>query len=300
MEYLDWKIAINGFADYLTLERALSANSTEAYLRDVRKLSEYAENKNIQPLGFTYTDAQDFLVEIGGWGLSRTSVGRTLSGARAFFNYLVHTDQLDGSPFELIENPRQQRKLPVSLSYSEVLDIFASVDLSDDLGHRNRAILECLYGCGLRASELTGLRFSDIFESDGVIRVVGKGNKQRLTPIATTTLKYLKFYLEQRIHLTAQHREDSDIIFLNRRGGKLSRVMIFNIVRDAAKKAGITKGIYPHVLRHSFATHLVDGGADIRAVQSMLGHSSISTTQIYTHISTMALRSAVEQLRPEL
>ncbi len=276
----------------------MSKNSTEAYLRDMAHLRGYAEAQNILPQSLTQNDIENFLASLHDKSLSRNSIIRMMSGIRGFFNFLLYSDKIDSSPFELIETPKTHRKLPDTLSYNDIVNIFTSIDLSDPLGHRNRAILEVLYGCGVRVSELTELRMNDIFEDEEVLRVVGKGDKQRLTPISSTTLRYLKLYLEQRRAMKPK-KDCGDVVFLNRRGGKLSRVMIFNIVRDTAAKAGITKEVHPHTLRHSFATHLVEGGADIRAVQQMLGHSSITTTEIYTHISISELRKAVELLRLE-
>ncbi len=298
MDIFTWEIAILGYKDYLVLERSLSKNSVSAYLRDMKFLQDYAMDSNIGVTEFSRKDATDFLASLSDKALSRTSVNRILSAIRGFFNYLIINDIIETSPMELIETVRIERKLPDVLSYSDILKMFESIDLSEPLAHRNRAILEMLYGCGLRATELTELTFDDIFEKENILRVVGKGNKQRLTPIAHTTLKFLKLYLEERKGAEVK-RGSENIVFLNRRGSKLSRVMIFNIVKEAAERAGINNNIHPHTLRHSFATHLVEGGADIRAVQEMLGHQSITTTEIYTHISLATLRNAVEQLRPE-
>ncbi len=261
-------------------------------------LCDYATQRDISPLEFSRSDAEDFLASLHDKALSRSSIARVISGVKSFFNYLVHSDRIEASPFDMVESPRISRPLPDILTYTEILDIFSAVDLSEPLGHRNRAILEVLYGCGLRATELTELTLDDIFFNDGILRVIGKGNHQRLVPICSTTLKYLRLYLEQRATTKIDSRSDN-IVFLSRRGKKLSRIMIFNIVREAAARAATQKDVHPHTLRHSFATHLVEGGADIRAVQQMLGHKSITTTEIYTHISLTTLRKAVELLRPE-
>lgn len=298
MDKNNWKIALLAFKEYLVLERGLSKNSSEAYMRDVRYLENYAQEHSIEPIEFSQSDAENFLASLTDKNLSRTSLARLLSGVRSFFNFLLLTDKIESSPFELIETPKLNRKIPDVLSYPDILKMFEAIDLSHSLGHRNRAILEVLYGCGIRASELTELRLGDIFEEEMVIRVVGKGDKQRLTPIAVTTMKFLKLYLEQRSALVGS-KSVNDYLFLNRRGNKLSRVMIFNIVRDAARLAGLAVEVHPHTLRHSFATHLMEGGADIRLVQLMLGHESITTTEIYTHTSISELRKAVELLRPE-
>ncbi len=291
-----WENALYGYRDYLVLERSLAENSTNAYLRDMAHLETYAQTMGIEPLEFTANDGENFIASLHDKNLSRSSITRILSGVRGFFNYLIHADKIEVSPFELIQSPKVQRPLPSVLNYSEIVSILDSVDLSNPLGHRNRAILEMLYGCGLRASELTDLTFSDLFLDEAILRVVGKGNRQRLVPISDTTIKFLKFYLDERVHIEPKHGSEN-VVFLNRRGAKLSRVMVFNIVRDAAENAGIKKEIHPHTLRHSFATHLMDGGADIRAVQAMLGHQNITTTEIYTHVSIDALRGAVEKIK---
>ncbi len=298
MELFTWEIAFFALRDFLILERGLSRNTVEAYLRDVGVLRDYCTGEGLLPTELTSSGAQNFMATVSQSGLKRSSVVRLMSGVRAFYDFLLHTDRMETSPFELLEMPTQGRKLPDYLSYEEVLSLFGAVDLSTPEGHRNRAILEMLYGCGLRASELTELRIADLFASEQVVRVIGKGNKQRLVPIAAQTLKYVQLYLEQRVEMHPKQGSE-DVLFLNRRGAKLSRVMIFNIVRGAATTAGIKKDVHPHTLRHSFATHLVEGGADIRAVQQMLGHQNIATTEIYTHVSISALRSAVEQLVPE-
>ncbi len=297
MYKFSWEIAISLYRDYLVLERSLSANTTSAYIRDMRYLVDYAKSNAIEPLDFTPSDAENFVVSLHDTSLQRTSVVRLISAVRGFYDFLIHSDRMESSPFEMIETPRMARKLPDVLSYSDIEKMLHSIDLSEPQGHRNRAIMELLYGCGLRASELTELRVEDIFEQEGVLRVMGKGSKQRLTPIAPLTMKYLKLYLQQRVHISAKSGSES-IVFLGRRGSKLSRVMIFNIVRDCGRRAGLEREVHPHTLRHSFATHLVEGGADIRAVQQMLGHSDITTTEIYTHIAMTTLRDAVEQLRP--
>ncbi|MFI3299202.1 MAG: tyrosine recombinase [Rikenellaceae bacterium] len=298
MNTFTWKIAILAFRDYLVLERRLSKNTIQAYMRDMRMLSDFATAETVNPLEFNHLSAQKYITHISERGLSRASVVRIISGARSFFIFLLHSDKIESSPFELIEMPASRRKLPDGLCYNEVIELFSAVDLSTPLGHRNRAILEMLYGCGLRVSELTELKLSDIFKAEGVVRVLGKGSKERLVPIASVTLKYIELYMAERREIQPK-KGSEEIVFLNRRGGKLSRVMIFNIVRDTARTAGIQKDVHPHTLRHSFATHLVEGGADIRAVQDMMGHASITTTEIYTHLSLSTLRSAVEQLLPD-
>ncbi len=298
MHNFSWEIAKTLFYDYLVLERSLSANTVSAYMRDMEYMVEYGKLNNISPLEFSASDAENFIASLSDKSLSRSSISRLISSLRTFYSYLMLTDRVDRSPFELMKTPSIPRPLPEVLSYDDILTILNSIDLSAAQGHRNRAIVEMLYGCGLRASEITELTMSDLFEKEMVVRVVGKGNKQRLVPLSSAVLRYLKLYFEQRIQQIPK-RGSEEIVFLNRRGGKLTRVMIFNIVRDAARKAGIATAIHPHTLRHSFATHLMEGGADIRAVQQMLGHEDISTTEIYTHVAISGLRKAVELLRPD-
>lgn len=295
---INWQIATANYKGYLVLERSLSKNSVAAYMRDIAKLSTYMASENIAPTKVCRSHIEGFMAHLSDSGINGTSMARTLSGVRSFFDFLMLTDKIENSPTELIKSPKIGRTLPHTLSYNEIMAIMTSVDLSSSEGHRNRAILEVLYSCGIRVSELTSLRISDLFLSGNVIRVIGKGNKQRLTPISDEAVKFLEFYLEQRRGLT-HHTDCEDILFLSRNGRKLNREMIFYIVRSAAAKAGIKKSVHPHTLRHSFASHLVQGGADILAVQQMLGHESVTTTEIYTHLELSALRSAVEQLAPD-
>lgn len=289
-----WRQALDNYLDYLRFERNLSAHSIDAYRRDTEQLSSFllSRSQPVAPENVTPSDIESFMSHLYDSGVGDSTQARTLSGIRSFFSYLLHTDRIDTLPTELIDSPRISRRLPDTLSYDEIRQMFDTIDLSTPLGHRNRAILEVLYSCGLRVSELVTLRLSDLFTTDGVIRVTGKGNKQRLVPIAPPAQRQLELYLSQRCQMPVQS-DSSDIVFLNRNGRRLTRVMIFTIIRRTASATGITKTISPHTLRHSFATHLLQGGADIRAVQELLGHESILTTEIYTHLELRDLRSAI-------
>ncbi|MEG1896581.1 MAG: tyrosine recombinase [Mucinivorans sp.] len=297
MKY-SWSLSREDYRAYLTLERALAANSVEAYMRDWAKYAAFFEARDISPVEVQSDDIQAFMSSLFDTKASDNSRARYLSSLRSFYGFLLHTSRIDTSPTDRLSSPIIRRRLPETLSYSEVLRIFDAVDLSQPLGHRNRAILEVLYSCGIRVSELTGLYLGDLFLSEGVIRVMGKGSKERLVPISNEAVRLLTIYIEQRRQMTPA-RGASDVLFLNQNGGKLTRVMIFYIVRDAALLAGIDRQIHPHTFRHSFASHLVNGGADIRAVQQMLGHESITTTEIYTHLDDRELRKSVELLVPE-
>lgn len=289
-----WQQALDSYREYLRFERGLSANSIEAYLRDAGQLAAFILGGNPkEPAAVTPTDIEAFMAHIYDTGSGDTTQARTLSGVRSFFTYLLHADRIETLPTELIDSPKVARKLPDTLSYEEIRRMIEGIDLGAPLGHRNRAILEVLYCCGLRVSELVGLRLSDIFSEEGIVRVTGKGNKQRLVPIADTALQQVELYLEQRRTMPVA-ADSADIVFLNQHGRKLTRVMIFTIIRKTAAAAGITKTVSPHTLRHSFATHLLQGGADIRAVQELLGHESILTTEIYTHLEMRDLRGAME------
>lgn len=289
-----WQQALDNYRDYLRFERGLSANSIEAYLRDAGQLAAFILGGDPkEPAAVTPADIEAFMAHIYDTGSGDTTQARILSGVRSFFTYLLHADRIETLPTELIDSPKVARKLPDTLSYDEIRRMIDSIDLSAALGHRNRAILEVLYCCGLRVSELVNLRLSDIFSEESVIRVTGKGDKQRLVPIADTALKQVELYLEQRRTMPVA-ADSADIVFLNQHGRKLTRVMIFTIIRKSAAAAGIAKTVSPHTLRHSFATHLLQGGADIRAVQELLGHESILTTEIYTHLEMRDLRGAME------
>ncbi|HNQ83537.1 MAG TPA: site-specific tyrosine recombinase XerD [Bacteroidales bacterium] len=297
---MNWNPYIKGFTSFLRLEKSLSGNSVEAYERDVVKLVEYLDinQLELQPKDITLAHLQDFVKWVNQLGMSARSQARIISGLKTFFKYLLLENTIRVNPAELLESPRTGRALPDTLNRVEIEQIFDAIDLSTDEGERNRTILEFLYGCGLRVSELTGLKISDIRFNEGFLSVIGKGNKQRLVPVGQKALKQLDIYIHQiRSHIPVQ-RGFEDIIFLNNRGKGLSRVMIFYIIKDLAEKAGVRKTISPHTFRHSFATHLIEGGADLRAVQEMLGHSSITTTEIYTHLDRDYLRSNILQYHP--
>jgi len=294
-----WKSYIKGFEAYLRLEKALSSNSIEAYLRDINKLEQYllASNQKLPPDKIKLKDLQEFIQWINKFGLSAKSQARIISGIKAFFKYLILEDLIRNNPSELLESPKIGRKLH-TLSKEEIDNLINTIDLSTPEGTRNKAILETLYGCGLRVSELINLQISNLYFKDGFIKITGKGDKERLVPIGKTAINNINIYLDQiRIHIKV-HKEFDDIVFLNRRGKKLSRVMIFMIVKNLVEKTGIKKTISPHTFRHSFATHLVEGGADLRAVQEMLGHESITTTEIYTHLDREYLRQAILDFHP--
>ncbi len=279
-----WNTAIADFAVYLRLEKSLSGNSVAAYRRDVEKLCNYACKKGVDsPIKLTHNNISEFLTTLYDAGISKRSQARILSGIKTFYKFLLLEEKIDRSPAELIETPKLGFYLPDVLSLQEIEALIAAIDVSRPDGHRNRAMLETLYGCGLRVSELIGLHLSDLFFDDGFIRVVGKGDKQRLVPIGSAAIREITRYLGQRRTGKIDPKSE-DIVFLNRTGRGLSRVMIFSIIKQLAAKTGLTKNISPHTFRHSFATHLIENGADLRAVQEMLGHESILTTEIYTHV----------------
>jgi integrase/recombinase XerD len=295
-----WQNYINGFKGYLKLEKSLANNSIEAYCRDIDKFSQYLElsQKNISPEQVTLSDLKEFIHWINDLGLSAKSQARLISGIKAFLKYLVLEDIIRQNPAELLESPKVGRKLPDTLSIEEINKIINAIDLSKPEGTRNKAILETLYGCGLRVSEVINLRISNLYFDEGFIKIKGKGNKERLVPIGSTAIKYINIYLEKiRSHIEVK-KESSDIVFLNKRGKGLSRVMIFLIIKYLANQIGLKKTISPHTFRHSFATHLIEGGADLRAVQEMLGHESITTTEIYTHLDRDYLRETILSFHP--
>lgn len=295
-----WDSYKKGFKAYLKLERSLSENSVQAYLDDVNKLAQFAETKgsNTQPKDLTKKDLRLFIEWIVELGLGTHTQARIISGIKAFYKYLALENLISIDPTELLESPKLGRKLPDTLSNADIELMLDSIDRSKPEGERNRAIIETLYACGLRVSELTELLISNLYLNEGFIRVIGKGNKERLVPIHENAIDSIQLYLEHiRVHIAIKPGNE-DILFLNRRGSKLSRVMIFYVIKDLAEKAGIRKSISPHTLRHSFATELVEHGADLRAVQEMLGHSSITTTEIYTHLDRQFLRKTVEQFHP--
>lgn len=295
-----WQAYKKGFRAWLQLEKSLSENSVDAYLHDVDLLTQYlsAAGKLIAPSSVELHDLREFLKWIGELGMTVASQARIISGLRSFFRYCLIEQVCSSNPTELLEAPKMRRKLPEVLAFSEIEAIIGSIDLSTPEGTRNRAILETMYSCGLRVSELVNLKLSGFYPELGFVRVTGKGDKERLVPIGQDALKYTRLYRENvRVHIPVKKGEE-DIVFLNRNGKRLSRVMIFYIIKDLARKAGITKIISPHSFRHSFATHLVEGGADLRAVQEMLGHESITTTEIYTHLDREYLRETLERFHP--
>lgn len=295
---MKWSVLLNNFESYLQLEKGLSENTLMAYAKDVQKLQNYAEeiNKTVEEL--EYNDLNAFVGALYDIGLSARSQARVVSGVKQFFDFLILEDVLKINPAELLEPPKIGRKLPEVLSIEEIDAMIEQIDLSKNEGHRNKAILETLYCCGLRVSELCDLKISQIFYEEGFVRVIGKGNKERLIPFAESVKKELNLYYDaMRKHMDIA-RGHEDFVFLNRRGKQLTRVMIFTIIKDLAEKAGIKKNISPHTFRHSFATHLLEGGANLRAIQDMLGHESILTTEIYTHVSNQAQREAILKYHP--
>jgi integrase/recombinase XerD len=297
---MTWSICIKQFEAYLQLEKSLSGNSVEAYLRDIRKMTQFLDSKGyrINPLDLQPAVIREFLEWINDLGMMPHSQARTLSGIRAFYKFLIMEDMLDADPTDTIEGPKLDRKLPDTLSFPEIEALFAAIDVSTPEGTRNKAMLETLYSSGLRVSELVDLRLSNLYETMGFIKVTGKGNKERLVPIGRDALKYTRIYLDEiRCHLAIKKGQE-DYIFLNRRGAKLTRVMVFTIIKDLVKKTGLNKQVSPHTFRHSFATHLIEGGADLRAVQEMLGHESITTTEIYTHLDRDYLQQIIKDFHP--
>ncbi len=298
---MNWKAAISSFKSYLLLERSLSVNTIESYLSDVQKLIQFLEmyHPDKGPLSVRGDDLEQFIRWVNELGLEGSSQSRLISGLRAFYKFLLVEDLVEEDPTDLLESPRLRRKIPEVLAYSEVQSMMSVIDLSDPHGHRNRAILEVLYACGLRVSELVGLRITNLFLDVGFVKVLGKNNKERLVPVGPEAAKHLRYYLEHiRPLLPVIKREDENIVFLNRRGARLSRVMVFLIVKETASIAGIKKNISPHTFRHTFATHLVEGGADLKAVQDMLGHESIITTEIYTHLDSEYLKETIYMFHP--
>lgn len=295
-----WEPYKKGFELYLKLEKSLSGHSTDAYAHDVEKLTTYLQEKGDLkgPEDITLKDLQGFLEWIGGLGMTASSQARIISGIRAFYKYCITEHVSNTDPTLLLEAPKVKRALPDVMSLEEIESIIAAIDLSRPEGGRNKAILETMYSCGLRVSEVVNLKISQLYLDVGFVRVLGKGDKERLVPIGREAIKFIKLYKNtQRNKVQAQQGEE-DILFLNKRGRRLSRVMIFLIIKDLALKAGVTKTVSPHTFRHSFATHLVEGGADLRAVQEMLGHESITTTEIYTHLDREFLRKTLEQFHP--
>ena len=295
---LSWTQAIKNFETWLRLEKSLSVNSIEAYISDIVRLETFfADNMNdISPDKVTYPGLRKFLSHLAAQNVNARTQARVVSGIRSFFRYLLIDGEIDENPASLIESPKTGIKLPEVLSVEEIDRIIGAIDLSKAEGHRNKAIIETLYSCGLRVSELVNLRITDIHYNEGFVTVTGKGDKQRLVPIGSKAIKEIDIYRADRNRLPVVL--DQNILFLNRRGRRLTRAMIFTIIKDLAAKAGIRKKISPHTFRHSFATHMIEAGADLRAVQEMLGHESILTTEIYTHIDRSFLRDTLIMFHP--
>jgi integrase/recombinase XerD len=297
---MDWKLALEGFKAYLKLERSLSHNSLDAYLRDVGKLQQYMELKGYKymPIAVPPSVISELMAYLNSLGLEASSQARTLSGIKTFYKYLLLEDLLDVAPTDLIEAPRLARKIPDVLSFEEIDMLLATIDLSKNNGLRDRAILEVLYACGLRVSELINLKRSNLYFHEGYITVIGKGDKERIVPIGDEAKKHLGFYLDH-VRVKIKTMPDyENFVFLNHRGKPLSRIWIFLIIKEATKVAGIEKNVSPHTFRHSFATHLIEGGADLKVVQDLLGHESITTTEVYTHLDTEYLRETVLMFHP--
>ncbi len=297
---MSWPSYLKGFKSYLQLEKSLAANTVEAYLRDIGKFVNYLETAELK-LNADETKLEHFegfVKAINELGFDAQSQARIIAGIRAFYRYLLMEDIISENPTELLTAPKLSRKLPDTLSVDEINALFSSIDLSTPEGVRNRAMLEVLYGCGLRVSEMTNLKISNLFLDVDFIKVIGKGDKERLVPIGSQAVKYIKMYKDEvRVNVPVQKGEE-DFLFLNRRGKGLKRMYVFLVIKECAAKIGLQKTISPHTFRHSFATHLIEGGADLRAVQEMLGHASITTTEIYTHLDRDFLRSTIMQFHP--
>ena len=298
---ISWQSALRDFWTYLKLERSLSENTIAAYLRDVKKVEDYLEIKQlieVTPVTITGEQLSDFIVFLSDFGLEMSSQARLISSIKAFFKFLLVHDLIEIDPTARLDAPRLARKLPEVLSYHEVQLLFETFDMSEKYATRNRAMLETLYACGLRVTELTELKISNLFLDIGFVKVIGKGNKERIVPIGDEAAKHIKFYLETDRKQLKIEPHNENFVFLNRRGKKLTRVMIFLIIKELVEKAGIQKIVSPHTFRHSFATHLLEGGADLRAIQDMLGHESITTTEIYTHLDIEYLKETVMTCHP--
>lgn len=296
---MNWTSYLKSYQSYLKIERGLSANTIESYCFDIEKLMLFLEHNNmdVSPIKIQEETLQQFIYEVSKEVNSR-SQARIISGLKSFFSYLIFEDYRNDNPLELIESPRLGRKLPDTLSIEEIDALINAVDLSSNEGERNRAMLETLYGCGLRVSELVELKISDLFFEEGFIKITGKGNKQRFVPIAEITQKYIEIYKNEIRSHQVINKNDSDVLFLNRRGKKLTRAMIFTIIKKLAIEINLQKNISPHTFRHSFATHLLENGADLRAIQMMLGHESITTTEIYVHLDRKHLSEVVNNFHP--
>ncbi|QHT67853.1 site-specific tyrosine recombinase XerD [Rhodocytophaga rosea] len=297
---MNWKSAVKEFKNYLQLERSLAGNSIEAYVHDIEKLQQFVElsQLQVQPEQITSGHIMDFLKYINELGMSAHSQARILSGIKSFYKYLLMENVISNDPSHLIETPRLGRKLPDTLSIEDIDTLLNAIDLSTPEGGRNRAMIETLYSSGLRVSELVELKLTNVYADIGFLRVIGKGSKERLVPIGRDALKYMNIYIDQiRCHVPVK-KDSENYVFLNRRGSNLTRVMVFMMIKELAIRAGIKKNISPHTFRHSFATHLIEGGADLRAVQEMLGHESITTTEIYTHLDRDYLKQVIKDFHP--
>jgi integrase/recombinase XerD len=295
-----WEVYKKGFKAYLQLEKSLSENSVEAYVHDIEKFTQFLVLNKLEkkPKEIELSHLENFLKWINELGMTASSQARIISGLRTFYKFCLQEQISVTDPTALLEAPKLTKHLPDTLSFNEIEKILSAIDVSTPEGARNKAIIETLYSCGLRVSELVNLKLSCLYFNDGYVRITGKGDKERLVPIGESAIKFIQIYLANiRVHINVISGNE-DIVFLNKRGTKLSRVMIFMIIKDLAKKASITKKISPHTFRHSFATHLVEGGADLRAVQEMLGHESITTTEIYTHLDREYLRDTLQQFHP--
>ncbi len=296
----NWNFYIKNFSAFLKIEKSLSINSVDAYLHDVHLLTQYlnVEEKNVLPTDLGLNDFENFIAHLHDLGLSDRSQARIISGLKAFYKFLLTEDYIKEDPTTLLEGPKLSKKLPDTLSFEEIETLIGALDLSKDENVRNKAMLETLYSSGLRVSELINLQISNLFFDSEYVRVIGKGNKERIVPIGSEALKHIEIYLEHVRKKLPQYPKFSDVLFLNRRGKPLTRVMIFLVIKKLAEEIGLNKSISPHTFRHSFATHLIEGGADLRAVQQMLGHSSITTTEIYTHLDQQYLRESLTLHHP--
>ncbi len=293
-----WERYIKDFVSFLKIEKGLAENSIFAYQNDVSKLNDFAGARNLAVTELTYTHLKEFVAELFDLGLSARTQARIISGIKQFFGFLILEDLLKDDPSELLEMPKIGRKLPEVLTIEEIDQLIGAIDLGKLEGHRNRAIIETLYSCGLRVSELVNLRFSDLYFEEGFIRVIGKGNKERLVPVSPSVEKEIGIYNDHIRRYQNIQPGNENVVFLNRRGAMLTRVMIFTIIKNLSQTIGLKKTISPHTFRHSFATHLIEGGANLRAVQDMLGHESITTTEIYTHLDQRFLRDAIITFHP--
>ena len=295
-----WSDYLDNYKNYLQLEKSLSGNTVEAYLKDINKFTDYLEKNGFskKPTEITQEKIREFIDFINELGMSASSQARALSGIKSFFKYLLVQDEIDRDPSSMIETPKIGRKLPVVLTPHEIEALIMAVDLGAETGYRNRAILEVLYGCGLRVTELVNLRLTDVHFDEGFIKVQGKGNKERLIPMGQKAKDAIISYIQNYRGTLRIERKDENVLFLNRRGKKMTRVMIFTIIKDLAIKIDLQKNISPHTFRHSFATHLMEGGADLRAIQDMLGHESITTTEVYTHLDKEYLKDAIIRFHP--